>query len=178
MMHMRTKPGIVFSRRLSEKLRRALRGNRPSILSEEGSSIVEIALSMVVLSMILFGLIRICTALYSYHFISDAAREGTRYAIVHGSACVVSGVSCTVTKPQIQTYVKNLGFPGINPDAITVTTTYVGYPAGTTCSPSAACNNPGNLATVTVQYVFPVLIPFVTTRTLTMSSTSAMVISQ
>jgi Flp pilus assembly protein TadG len=170
--------GIGPSRRLTEALRQSTRRTRSRLLREEGSSIVEIALSMIVLSMILFGLLRMCMALYTYHFVSDAAREGTRYAIVHGSACQVSGVSCTVTTAQIQTYVKNLGFPGINPAAITVTTTYAAYPAGTTCSPSAACNNPGNLATVTVQYVFPLSIPYVKTRTLTMSSTSAMVISQ
>jgi Flp pilus assembly protein TadG len=169
---------IGVSRKVVESLRQLTR--RTGVLSsqDDGSTIIEMALSMVVLSMILFGLLRICAALYTYHFVSDAAREGTRYAIVHGSACVVSGVSCTVTAAQIQTYVKNLGFPGINPAAITVTTTYAAYPAGTTCNPSAACNNPGNLATVKVQYVFPLSIPYVPTRTLTMSSTSAMVISQ
>ena len=52
---------------------------------------VEMALSMIILLTILFGLIEMCLALYTYHFVSDAAREGSRYAIVHGSTCLVSG---------------------------------------------------------------------------------------
>ncbi len=136
------------------------------------------SLSLLVLLAILFGLIEICLALYSYHFISDAAREGTRYAIVHGSACTNGGASCTVTTDEIQTYVKDLGFPGIDPTAMTVSTTYAAYPAGGACSPSAACNNPGNMATVTVTYNFPLAIPFVSSSVIAMSSTSSMVISQ
>lgn len=151
---------------------------RSRFLREQGASIVEMALSMLILLAILFGLIEMCLALYTYHFISDAAREGSRYAIVHGSACLNEGVSCTVTTDQIQTYVQDLGFPGINPSAMTVTTTYAPYPAGGTCTPSADCNNPGNLATVTVNYNFPLSIPFVSSTVIAMSSTSSMVISQ
>jgi Flp pilus assembly protein TadG len=157
--------------------RQAIGRTRSRFLKDQGSTMVETALIMIVLSMILFGLIEMCLALYTYHFVSDAAREASRYAMVHGSACQVKGVSCTVTKPQIQTYVRNLGFPGIQPTS-TVTTTYAAYPAGGTCAPSAACNNPGNLVTVTVRYNFPVSIPFVRSSVLAMSSTSSMVISQ
>ena len=139
---------------------------------------VEMALSMIILLTILFGLIEICLALYTYHFVSDAAREGTRFAIVRGSACSAPGFECKATAAQIQTYVRNLGFPGIIPSAMTVTTTWSAYPVGGTCCPSAACNNPGNLATVTVKYNFPLSIPFIKSSVIAMSSTSAMVISQ
>ena len=138
---------------------------------------VEMALSMIVLLTILFGLIEMCLALYTYHYVSDAAREGSRYAIVHGSTCMVSGASCTVTKPQIQTYVQSLGYPGIQPSSMTVTTTYSAYPAGGTCV-AAGCNGPGDLATVTAQYKFPLNIPFISSSALIMSSTSSMVIAQ
>lgn len=144
---------------------------------EEGATVVEMALSMIILLTILFGLIEMCLALYTYHYVSDAAREGTRYAIVHGSTCTVSGVSCTVTASQIQTYVQNLGYPGITTSAMTVTTTYSAYPAGGTCV-AAGCNGPGDRATVTAQYKFPLDIPFISSSVLTMSSTSSMVIAQ
>ena len=144
---------------------------------EEGATVMEMALSMIVLLTILFGLIEMCLALYTYHYVSDAAREGTRYAIVHGATCTVSGVSCTVTASQIQTYVQNLGYPGITTSAMTVTTTYSAYPAGGTCV-AAGCNGPGDLVTVTAQYKFPLNIPFVPSSALTMSSTSSMVIAQ
>lgn len=135
------------------------------------------ALTMIILLTILFGLIEMCLALYSYHFVSDAAREGTRFAIVRGSACAAPGYECNATAPQIQTYVKGLGFPGINPSNMTVTTTWSAYPAGAVCA-SPACNDPGDLVTVKVSYNFPLAIPFVKASTLTMGSTSAMVISQ
>ena len=176
-MQATSKAGLVSSRRLSETLQRAIRCSRPRVRSEEGSSLVEMALTMIILLMILFGLIEMCLALYTYHFISDAAREGSRYAIVHGSQCQVSGVSCTATTTQIQNYVENLGFPGINPANMTVTTTWTAYPAGATCM-ALACNGPGDLVTVTVSYNFPLAIPFVPASILAMSSTSSMVISQ
>jgi len=138
---------------------------------------VEMALSMVILLTIIFGVLFGCLALYSFHFVSDAAREGSRYAIVHGATCTVSGASCTASTTQIQTYVRNLGFPGIDPSNMTVTTTYAPYPAGVACK-TLGCNGPGDLATVTATYTFHLNIPFLPAQTLNMTSTSAMVISQ
>ena len=127
--------------------------------------------------MVTFGLIEICLALYSYHFMAVAAREATRYAIVRGSSCTGFASACPAAASDIQSYVQGLGFPGINSANVTTTTTWSAYPAGATCMPSASCNNPGNQVTVTVQYQFPLSIPFVPPTTLTLSSTSAMVIS-
>ena len=144
---------------------------------EQGATVVEMVLSMIVLLTILFGLIEICLALYTYHYVSDAAREGTRYAIVHGSTCSVSGISCTATSGQIQSYIQNLGYPGINPSNMTVTTTWSAYPAGGTCNASG-CNGPGDLVTVMAQYSFNLAIPFISSSALNLTSTSSMVISQ
>lgn len=143
--------------------------------AEHGAAMVEMAISMVILVTLLFGVIEMCLALYSYHFVSEAAREGTRYAIVRGSACQFPS-ACPATGSDIQSYVQNLGLPGINPSAMTVTTAWTSAGAG--CTPSASCNNPGNRVQVTVQYKFPLSIPFIPISTLTMSSTSAMIISQ
>jgi Flp pilus assembly protein TadG len=150
------------------------------VRDERGSALLEFALSATVLLTLVFGVTAMCMALYSYHFISDAAREGSRYAIVRGSSCTTySGFTsaCPVTAAQVQTYVQNLGFPGINPADMTVATTWSAYPAGGTCNPSASCNNPGNQVQVTVTYAFPLSIPFVPATTLTMSSRSQMVIA-
>lgn len=176
-MQTRAQTGIVSSMRFSETLQRVIRRSQSRVLSEQGSSLVEMALTMVILLMILFGLIEMCLALYTYHFISDAAREGSRFAMVRGSACAPPGYECNATAAQIQTYVQGLGFPGINPANMTVTTTWSAYPAGATCS-VLGCNGPGDLVTVTVSYNFPLAIPFVPTNILAMSSTSSMVISQ
>ena len=146
---------------------------------EEGSATVEFAMAAVLLFTVLFGVLAIGLALYSYNVISEAAREGTRYAIVRGSgSCAYLTPGCNVSAAAIQTYIQNLGFPGINSNNISVATAWSPTTAGATCSPSAACNNPGNQVKVTVTYSFPLIIPFVPSQTLEMSSTSQMVISQ
>lgn len=151
--------------------------------SEQGATVVEMALSVMILLTVLFGLIEICMALYTYHYVSDAAREGTRYAIVHGAeypvlpTCPVPSGPCTATGPEIQTYVQELGYPGINPSNMTVTTAWSAYPVGGACN-AVGCNGPGDLVTVTAQYNFLLSIPFTTATTLNLSSTSSMVISQ
>jgi Flp pilus assembly protein TadG len=146
--------------------------------AEEGATMVEFAMSSIILFTLVFGVIAICLALYSYNVTAEAAREATRYAIVRGSACSPSTFSdCNVTSAQLQTYVRGLGFPGINPSSLTATATWP--TTGSACFPSVTpCNNPGNRVNVTVQYTFPLAIPFVPSQTLTMSSTSAMYISQ
>jgi Flp pilus assembly protein TadG len=150
---------------------------------EQGSAIVETAMSITILLTMLFGVMEGAFAVYSYHFISDAAREGTRYAIVRGNSAgptcsSYTSAACSATPAQIQSYVKNLGFPGINPDNMTVNVSNSGYPSGTPCTPSANCNNPGNQVTVTVTYSFPLMVPFIPSHTYAMSSSAAMIIAQ
>jgi Flp pilus assembly protein TadG len=153
--------------------------------SECGSAVLETALSMIVLLTFLFGIMESCLMLYTYHFISEAAREGTRYAVVRGStagpACTAPGQATCQAQGgndtgDIATYVKGLSFPGIDPSHMTVNSAWSVYTGGTTCG--TPCNSPGNLVTVTVIYNFPLTIPFVPARTFALSSTSAMVISQ
>lgn len=145
-----------------------------SIAGEEGgSSLVEFAVSGVVMFMMMIGVMNMSEAVYTYHYVSEAAREGSRYAIVRGSS-----VSSPATQATIQTYVQNLGYPGINPSLMAVAASWKAYPSGTTCTPSSTCNNPGNLVTVKATYSYPLSIPYVGKRTLTMTSTSSMIISQ
>jgi Flp pilus assembly protein TadG len=159
-------------------MRIAIQRRRMLLADESGASTLEFALSAVILFMTMLGIMEISLALYTYHMTSEAAREGTRYAMVHGNKCTVSGASCTVTAAQIQSYVQNLGFPGIAPQSMTVTTTWSAYPSGTGCAPNANCANPGNVVTVNVAYAFPLTIPFVPASQLNMTSSSSMVISQ
>jgi Flp pilus assembly protein TadG len=139
---------------------------------------VEFAVASTVLLMTMIGIMQTSIMLYTFHLISEAAREGTRYAMVRGNTCAVSGSSCTATVAQIQSYVQNLGLPGIDPSKMTVTPTYSAYPAGGSCTPNANCANPGDLVTVKVVYAYELNIPFVPSNSLNMTSTSAMVISQ
>ena len=153
---------------------------RNLLRGEQGIAAIEVALTASVLFTTLIGLMKICMAIYTFHFVSEAAREGTRYAIVRGSKCTSFTTACPANTDgsDVSTYVKGLGYAGISSAAMTVTTTYAAYPAGKVCTPSTACNNPSDAVTVHVQYAFPLSIPFMTNRTYTMNSTSTMIISQ
>ncbi len=147
---------------------------------DEGAEIVEMALSIVVFLTFLFGMMEVALALYSYFFISEAAREGARYAIVRGSTCSGFASACPAASSDIQNYVQTLTFPGINPSYMTVTPVWAHYVNAASSCPAApsVCNSPGNLVTVTVNYNFPLILPFAPAKSFTMSSTSAMIIAQ
>ena len=169
---------IKFARKRGLAIGRAL----SSASGEEGAAILETALSITVFLTFLFGIFEAGFALYSYHFISEAAREGTRYASVRGNswgtACAAyTSYECTASSTQIQSYVQNIGFPGINPSYMTVTPSWSAYSEGSSCPSSGACNSYGNLVTVNVTYNFPLIVPFIPAKTFALSSTSAMIIS-
>lgn len=155
---------------------------RPSAFSgrrgECGQSIVETVLCMTILLTVLFGIIQAGLAVYSYHFIAESAREGTRYAIVRGLACTSFATACPASAAQIQSYVTGLGFPGINTSASTMTVTATCGPLGSLATCSSSNDSPGNLVRVAITYKFPLAIPFATSSTITMTSASQMVISQ
>jgi Flp pilus assembly protein TadG len=169
---------------------RTVINRRRGVLREEGASIVEMAFVCFFLILpMFFGIFALSAALYAYHYISEAAREGSRYAMVRGSTSCANTpnlTNCNATSAQVQTYVQNLGYPGINGTSnMTVNTTWysaTGSPptswATTACGITAACRAPGNLVKVNVVYNFPLSIPFYGTRTLSMSSNSQMVVSQ
>jgi Flp pilus assembly protein TadG len=145
---------------------------------EDGSTLVEFALVASLLFTIVLGIMQMCIALFTYDLVCESARQGTRYAMVRGNTCLVSGASCTATAAQIQTYVRNLGYPGILPANMAVDTTYSSFPTGSTCTPNTNCANPGNQVVVSVTYTLPLRIPFIPSRTLSLVSTSARIISQ
>lgn len=140
-----------------------------SIHDESGQSLVEAALSLSVLLMMVFGVITGALMLYTYHYLSYAARIGSRYAIVRGSACDASNgmPDCpSVTSDQVQTYVRSIHYAGIDAAQTSITVT---WPSG---------NTPGNPVNVTAQYPFPFTVPFMNATTYTLHSSSQMIISQ
>lgn len=66
--------------------RRFLRGSKMgNFRSEEGSLVVETALSLLLVIPMVFWLFEMCMLTYTYSVLGDAARQGVRYAIVHGT---------------------------------------------------------------------------------------------
>jgi hypothetical protein len=166
----------TFPARLSFRRMRTV-PRPPFVKDEHGSVMVETAMSLAVWLTLVFGLMLLGLELYSYHFISEAARLGTRFAIVRGSTCLLpSGSSCTASVAQIQNYVTGLAYPGISSAAMTVTPTWYNSAGSTTNCPT--CNVPGDYVQVKVQYQFPFSVPLAPRVALAMSSTSRMVISQ
>jgi Flp pilus assembly protein TadG len=154
---------------------------------ESGTTMVEFALVCTFLLVLIFGIIDFGRALYTYHFLSNAARTGSRWAAVNGGACNSDG-SCNGTAPMnngpasqsdVQTYVRGLATGGIDSSSITVTACGVTSGAGK-CSdspPGCTLNEPGCMVQVTVSYNFSFLVPLVRSAAIPMSSTSEMVIA-
>lgn len=134
---------------------------RSSRKNDKGASLIEFGLVVLVFYTFVFGIMDLGRALYTYHFVNHAAREATRYAIVHGS---VSGDPATAA--DIAQYVRNIIPEGIDPKAVTVSTTW---------SPN---NAPGSTVRIQVQDDFHFIMPLLLTRHIDMSSVSGMVISE
>jgi len=158
--------------------------SRAAARRQSGQALLETAFTMLAFLALLFGVLEISLGLYAYHYISYAAREGTRFAIVRGSACNPAFISyCPAGPSDVSNYVTGLGFPGINTSSSVMTVTPMWCQVPTTqpptnCASSNTWNNPGNLVQVTVTYNVPLALPFVSTHVIQVSSTSEMVISQ
>jgi Flp pilus assembly protein TadG len=172
---------------MSQSARRpisATYADRTPLIGEAGTALIEAALSISVLLIFMFGVIQVSLALYSYHFISDAAREATRYAIVRGSSWPApcdggdgsgyASAGCVANPNDVKNYVQSIQFPGISSSNLQATPTWMTTFGGTSCSP---CNNPGDVVQVQVTYTFPFSVPFLAKRTFSMSSTSEVMIS-
>jgi Flp pilus assembly protein TadG len=181
--------GIKSRRKLNEMLRHTVAATRVRLSRvhdwshhEEGAVLVEIAFSIVILLSVVFGIMAISLALYSYFFVSEAAREATRYAIVRGNSnsrpdCTSPGYATCIAQPtDIQSYVRDLAFPGVTASNITATSTWWTSTGGA-CGTTDSCKIPGNRVQVTVSYPYPLSIPFGPQRTLTLASTSNMVVA-
>ncbi len=156
---------------------------RQGVRSDEGATLVEFALSCSILCMMLFGIIEVSLAVYTYDFVSEAARDGARYAIVRGNKCTGMPDCNISTSDPIQTHIRSLNYPAINTSNLTVTATYLTAASAppnmtwSSCSGSG-CNKIGNAVNVQVQYPFQLNIPFWPGATINMSNTSQMVIAQ
>jgi Flp pilus assembly protein TadG len=125
-----------------------------------GQAATEFALVSLGILTFFFAIMQGASAVSAYNFVTYAARDATRYAMVRGA---------TSPQPAASTDVKNFVLAeaqGINTQAVTVTTTW---------SPN---NNPGSTVKVTVAYAFAPIARIASNITLSLSSTSQMVISQ
>jgi Flp pilus assembly protein TadG len=145
----------------------------------KGSTLVEFAMTLPFLLAGIFGVIDFGRALYTYHFVSDAAREASRWASVRGESCNSYPQACPASPADVQDYVVSITPPGIdtNPPRLQVNTAWL-TPPGKENPCQVFQNNPGCAVQVQVIYQFKFFFPFLPNGTYSMKSTSEMVISQ
>lgn len=140
------------------------------VREDRGDSLVEFALISFMFVIVLSGVVEIGRMVLVYNTIANAAREGTRYAIVHGADQTVSpsGPGNPCTCPNVQTVVKNFASAGlVNTSALTITVT---YPNGS--------NTAGSPVAVKVLYTYDPFVGFFgSILNTTLGSTSEGIIS-
>jgi len=154
--------------------------NGGNLSGEEGSEIVEFALSAVLLFAFLFGVTAFCVMLFMRSTAAEAARETSRWASVRGTDCnnpQITDGTCPASLAQVAAYGQSL--PGAA--GMTVTVQYF-TPAG--ASAGTTNQGEGGAVKVTVAYTFasvPLMpksnaLSFSKTSAITLSSTSQSVI--
>jgi len=169
------------------------RGVLRCLNGEDGVNLLEYAFIAILSMLLILGIMDFGRMLYTYHYLSNTAREASRWAAVNGSTCH-DDLTCTApaADTDVATYVTQITPPGINSNnpPLTTTTTWpvqangpqtctVG--AGGALSCTAVCattqNAPGCTVEVQVSYNFTFLFPLIRSSALTLSSTSQMVIA-
>ena len=143
---------------------------------QRGAAIVEQALILPVLLAVLFGIIDMSRALYSYTYVGYIAREATRWASVRTLG--LSGPK--VTNNDVQNFVRNVNGMGLDAANLSTNTTFKAPPNGSPACPGTGnvSEKPGCVVEVKVTYKFNFILPFMPSGTLNMNSTSEMIITQ
>jgi TadE-like protein len=97
-----------------------------------GQAQVEFVLSILFVIMLIFGVLELVLLVYTYDVLADSAKEGVRYAVVHGTDSANcsgpggGGVSCTDSSGgNVQTTVTQYAqYSFHNTSSMTVTVTY------------------------------------------------------
>ncbi len=121
--------------------------------SQTGLATVEFALTILFVMIVIFWAFELMMFMYSYTVLADAAKEGVRYAVVHGcgtapgSCSGVCAPACTdASGGNVVTQVKNFAALSFHDTSGIVVDTANMYPDG-----SAAC--PSRVQ-ITVHYVY------------------------
>jgi Flp pilus assembly protein TadG len=111
---------------------------------ELGQAAVEFAMTVIFIVILIVGLLEIIMLLFAYNVISDSAKEGVRYAIVHGtlsSSCSGPGdplnttIACDASKAGVITAITNYGNDSGQRIATSeITITYTNPTGGSACS--------------------------------------------
>ena len=130
-------------------------------ISKDGSAFVEFVFVAPLFLMLIFGIIEFSRVMLMYHHVGNAAREGSRYAIVHGSTFPASNANDT----DVENYVKSIS--PLDPNNVIVQTVWE----------NPADHAPKTWVKVQVSYDFKFILPILFGSGIPLTSTSRMVIS-
>lgn len=120
--------------------------------AEEGSLMVETSVALLVAVPLVFWMFELCMLTYTYSVLGDAARQGVRYAIVHGtdsSTCSGPSSGCSdSTGANVISQVKSAAAYSFH-DTSQMTVT-VSYPDSSSAPPSRV--------NVSIQYTY---VPYI-----------------
>jgi Flp pilus assembly protein TadG len=153
---------------------------------ESATSLLEFTLCVTVILTAVFGIMDVSRALYTEHFVVNAARQGVRYAIVRGSnftgtSCTtVSTANCAATQGNVVRYVKSLAPAGTSTANLTVTPTWPGTDgSGAVCVNAVrTANSSGCVANVNVTYSYSFMLPFLPANLMKLTSSASMTIAE
>jgi Flp pilus assembly protein TadG len=122
---------------------------------EKGQTMVEFSLVFLILIVMIVGFIETVIFVHTYNVLADSAKEGVRYAIVHGAnssahtgpTCPCGPIDGAAGTGVVKTYAQYSLH-----DTSTMTVT-VNYNPGS-ANGAAACNKPPCLVQVTVSYPY------------------------
>jgi hypothetical protein len=159
-----------------------IRGTKHPRRAERGTSLVEQSFVIVFLLAMILGVIDFGRALYTFHYVSNAAREATRWASVRSGSCDVRVLTgCPASDGNIQgIFTHSTVGMGLDPTNLTFTTSWVIPPGvGASSCPGAGQNQVGCMVHVDVKYDYKFFFaPFIAAPPVTMRSSSEMLITQ
>ena len=132
-----------------------------------GQALVEFALVIVFVFFLFVSSLQMILLMHAYNTYADAAKEGIRYAIVHGTGntnCSGPGnpisnpvVTCPDTSPYVNVQQTVVNFAALSFQNVTTSDVTVDYDpngANTGSSFGAACSAPACIVTVTVAHQY------------------------
>jgi TadE-like protein len=150
---------------------------------EKGSTLVDFALTVTIVLLIMFLIVDVGRALYTFNWLSDSARRATRFAMIRGKTCDTNLASYChgysqeggASADDIKAYVTSLAI-GVDTDpALLQVESHCLASASVAGTPPCA---PGAWVQVEVKYQFSFLSPLMHLNPWWMHSTSERVVLQ
>lgn len=152
-----------------------------------GQALVEFALIAPIFFLLLFGLIEFGRAVYTIQILDNAAREGARYAIVHGAASTCpSGPmpngeanNCDPSGAKVAKEVRRsaIGVAGLTSGDLSVVTRWCSNVSTCTTGLGNGTNARNQTVQVGVTYTYRTLVPLVPLPDFTLTGGSTLVVN-